>query len=158
MIKLIWAMDENWLIGKGNRLPWHYPLDLKYYKEQTKHSAVLMGELTYQSLKGYYKNKPLPFKTIYVANLEQKTYDDATLVSDVHAFFKSCHEDIFVIGGKTIYQLALPYADQLYITYVLSTHQGDVYFPSFDLNQFRCVKKTMSPGLIFSVYERRRTE
>lgn len=156
MIRLIWAMDENWLIGNGNVLPWHYPSDLKHFKEQTKDTHVLMGDLTYQSLKGYYQNKPLPFRKISVANLVPTHYQDATCVQDVKAFLKEAKEDIFVIGGKTIYALALPFADQLWITYVLNHHEGDVYFPKFDLSEFSLIQKRLEPGLIFATYERRK--
>ena len=69
MIKLIWAMDKNWLIGKENKIPWHYKEDLLYYKEKTAGQIVLMGDNTYFSLKGYYKTKPLPYAKIYVASL-----------------------------------------------------------------------------------------
>ena len=51
MIKLIWAMDKNWLIGKENKIPWHYKEDLLYYKEKTAGQIVLMGDNTYFSLK-----------------------------------------------------------------------------------------------------------
>jgi len=154
MISMIWAMDENWLIGKGNRLPWHYKEDLLYFKKIVNQKHVLMGDLTYQSLKSYYKDKPLPYKKIYVCNLENKTYDDAICVTDIHEFLNHVDEDIFVIGGKTIYKLALPYADQLFITYVLNRHEGDVYFPKFDLSLFKLTHKIMKPSLIFATYER----
>ncbi len=155
MIKMIWAMDENWLIGKGNILPWHYPKDLAYFKKMTANEAVLMGEMTYQSLKSYYQNKPLPFKKMYVANLEDKRYPDAIQVKDLHRFLESTDEDVMVIGGKTIYDLALPYADRLYITYVLGVHEGDIYFTPFDLNQFRVHTFHTEDKLIFTVYDRR---
>jgi dihydrofolate reductase len=151
---MIWAMDENWLIGKDNVLPWHYPKDLAYFKEMTSKEAVLMGEMTYQSLKSYFKSKPLPFKKIYVANIEDKIYPDAIHVKDLFSFLEEVKEDIMVIGGKTIYQLCLPYAKKLYITYVLKRHQGNVYFPSFDLSQFKLIKKELTDELIFAVYER----
>jgi dihydrofolate reductase len=154
MISMIWAMDENWLIGKDNVLPWHYPKDLAYFKEMTAKEAVLMGEMTYQSLKSYFKSKPLPFKKIYVANIEDKNYPDAIHVKDLFSFLKEVKEDLMVIGGKTIYQLCLPYANRLYITYVLKRHQGNVYFPSFDLSQFKLIKKELTDELIFAVYER----
>lgn len=154
MISLIWAMDENWLIGKDNVLPWHYPKDLAYFKQMTKDKAVLMGDMTYESLKGYYKTKPLPFAKNYIANLVDKHYADGILVKDLHHFLTHTEEDVMVIGGKTIYQLALPYAKRLYITFVLKTHEGNVYFPRFDLTQFKLLEKTMEDGLIFAVYER----
>jgi dihydrofolate reductase len=154
MISMIWAMDENWLIGKDNVLPWHYPKDLAYFKEMTSNEAVLMGEMTYLSLKSYFKSKPLPFKKIYVANIEDKTYIDAVHVKELFTFLKEVKEDIMVIGGKTIYQLCLPYAHRLLITYVLKRHQGNVYFPPFDLSQFKLIKKDFAEELIFAVYER----
>lgn len=155
MISLIWAMDENWLIGKDNALPWHYPKDLQYFKAHTKDHAVLMGDMTYQSLKSYYKTKPLPFAKNYVANLIETRYPDATLVKDLHGFLSTYQGDLFVIGGKTIYQLALPYAHRLYITFVLNRHEGNVFFPPFDLSSFQLIEKTMEEGLIFAVYERK---
>ncbi len=155
MISMIWAMDENWLIGKDNLLPWHYPKDLVYFKNHTKNGAVLMGDMTYQSLKSYYVKKPLPFNKVYVANIEDQVYPDAIHVKDLFAFLKTTKEDLMIIGGKTIYQLALPYADRLYITYVLRTHEGNVYFPKFDLNQFKLIDFKAEDGLIFTVYERK---
>lgn len=154
MISMIWAMDENWLIGKDNILPWHEPKDLAYFKSKTRDQSVLMGDLTYQSLKGYYKTKPLPFKKIYVANIDDTNYDDAIHVKDLFSFLNETKEDIMVIGGKTIYHLCLPYAKHLYITYVLRKHEGNVYFPSFDLSQFKVIDKRLEDALIFTVYER----
>ncbi|MBE0700325.1 MAG: dihydrofolate reductase [Acholeplasmataceae bacterium] len=154
MIEMIWAMDENWLIGKDNLLPWHYPSDLAYFKKKTKDKVVLMGEMTYQSLKTYYVNKPLPFKKIYVANVEEKQYTDAIWVPDLHGFLKSTKEDIIIIGGKTVYQLSLPYCQRLYITFVLMKHEGNVFFPPFDLGHFKLIEKHLEPELIFAVYER----
>lgn len=154
MISMIWAMDENWLIGKDNKLPWHYPKDLAYFKKHTKDCAVLMGDMTYHSLKSYYVKKPLPFRKVYVANINDASYPDAYHIKDLFEFLKETKEDIMVIGGKTIYQLALPYADQLYITYILKTHEGNVYFPKFDLRQFKLKQYQVDEGLIFSVYER----
>lgn len=156
MIKMIWAMDENRLIGNGNRLPWHYSKDLAYFKTMTKNESVLMGDMTYQSLKSYYQSKPLPFKKIYVANLEQKQYDDALLIQDISEFLKTTKEDIMVIGGKTIYELCLPFADRLYITYVLDCHEGDIYFKPFNLDAFKLTSYQTEEKLIFAVYDRRK--
>ncbi len=155
MIKMIWAMDENWLIGKDNILPWHYPKDLAYFKNLTKDEAVLMGDMTYLSLKSYYKTKPLPFRKIYVANIQDATYPDAIHVKDLFQFLNHTDEDIMVIGGKTIYHLCLPYAERLYITYVLKRYEGNVYFPKFDLSTYKLIKKDLTDELIFAVYERK---
>lgn len=155
MINLIWAMDENWLVGDNDKLPWHIPKDLAHFKKITNNKTVLMGDLTYKSMKGYYKHKPFPFKKVYVANLLDEKYEDATLVKDVISFLKDYNEEIFVIGGPTIYKLALPYANKLYITFVLNRYKGNVYFPKFDLDKFKLKNYETSEGLIFTEYEKR---
>lgn len=154
MIKLIWAMDENRLIGAKDRLPWHYSADLKHFNRLTKNQTVLMGHETYLSLKGYYKNRKLPYSKIYVCNLLDVEYNDAILVKDVVTFLQETKEDLWVIGGKTIYELALPFANRLYITYILNKHEGDIYLKPFSLNEFKLIDKRVEPQLIFTEYER----
>ena len=156
MISLIWAMDQNWLIGKDNRLPWHYPKDLAFFKQVTIGKTVLMGEQTYLSLKGYYKDKPLPFAKIYIATLENKTFNDGITVNDVVSFLEQNQVELFVIGGAVIYKLALPFADYLYITFILNQHSGNVYFPKLDLNQYKLISKNYEPSLIFAKYQRKK--
>lgn len=154
MIELIWAMDENWLIGKDNALPWHYPTDTAYFWNRAKDKTVLMGRQTYLSLKSFFKDKPLPFAKMYVATTQSRTFDDADAVPSVKAFLEATREDILVIGGAVIYALALPYADRLHVTYILKAYAGDTYFPRFDLSCFKLVSKRLEPELIFAVYER----
>jgi dihydrofolate reductase len=154
MISLIWAMDENRLIGKDNRLPWHYKTDLEYFKKITHNQTVLMGDMTYKSLKSYYKNKPLPFKKIYVANHQEYCYRDAICINDLVGFLKTCDEDLFIIGGLMIYLLSLEFATHLYITYVLDRHEGNVFFPIVDMTPFKLKSFQTTDKLIFSVYER----
>lgn len=155
MINLVWAMDENRLIGDKNRLPWHYPTDLKHFSSLTRGKTVLMGHETYMSLKGYYKTKPLPYEKIYVANLEKYDYPDAELVNDAIKFLKENKEELWVIGGKMIYELSLPYADNLYITYILNKHEGNMYIKPFSLDNYKLTEKKIEPGLIFTKYERK---
>ncbi len=154
MINAIWAMDANWLIGKDNKLPWRYPVDLKYFQDMTRGKTVLMGDLTYKSLKSYYKNKPLPFGKMFIANLEDANYSDGILVKDVVSFVKEYKEELWIIGGKLIYKLTLPYINRLYITHILNTHEGNVYFDYFPLSNYKLINKNMAENLIFAVYER----
>ncbi|MDL2292140.1 dihydrofolate reductase [Acholeplasma sp. OttesenSCG-928-E16] len=155
MISLIWAMDENRLIGKGNLMPWHVKEDLQYYKEKTKDQVVLMGHLTYLSLKSYYKDKPFPYRKIYVANKDHFEYEDAIIINDVVTFLKETREDVFVVGGRMIYELSLPYADYLYISFIKGTHEGDVYFPEFDINKYSLIKEEKTSRVNFTVYKRK---
>ena len=158
MISLIWAMDKNWLVGKENKLPWHFKEDLIYYKSKTNGQTVLMGDNSYYSLKGYYKDKPLPYGKIYVASLNNLDLEDATVINDVISFLNNFpkEETLWVVGGATIYKFALPYADYLYITHVDGEYEGDAWFPKFDLdNEFNLVSSKISNNLNFCVYERK---
>ena len=158
MISLIWAMDKNWLVGKDNKLPWHFKEDLLYYKSKTEGKTVLMGDKSYYSLKSYYKTKPLPYGKIYVASLDNLELEDATLVNDVNAFLSSFpkDEELWVVGGATIYKFSLPYANYLYITMVDGEYEGDAWFPRFDLeNEFNLISSKISNNLNFCVYERK---
>ena len=101
MIKMIWAMDEDNLVGKGDKLPWHIKEDLIYYKSKTQGQTVLMGDTTYYSLRGYYKDKPLPYGKIYVATIDKSLkiegIDNVEMVYDLIDFLKTVKEDIFVV-------------------------------------------------------------
>ena len=150
MIHLIWAMTKNHVIGLQNKMPWHIKEDLIYYKEHTAGKTVVMGENTYYSLKGYYKSKPLPYGKIYVASLnENLILEDAIVISDVIQLFKTTREDLWVVGGATIYQLALPYADTLYISWVKKEYEGDTYFPEIDFTKF-----SVTDLVLYTIYER----
>ena len=158
MISLIWAMDKNWLVGKDNKLPWHFKEDLIYYKGKTSGQTVLMGDKSYYSLKGYYKDKPLPYGKIYVASLDNLDLADATVINDVNAFLANFPKDetLWVVGGATIYKFSLPYADYLYITHVDGEYEGDAWFPKFDLEgEFNLISSNVSNNLNFCVYERK---
>ncbi len=156
MISLIWAMTEDRLIGAGNRIPWHIKEDLLYYKSRTKGQTVLMGEETYYSLKGYYKTKPLPYGKIYVASLNKDLFlADATVISNLTDFLEHTEEDLWVVGGATIYGLSLPYADRLYISFIKGTYEGDKYFPEIDFSKFQLTWKEETTSVTYTLFERK---
>jgi len=153
MISLIFATDPNHLIGKNNELPWDYPEDLKYFKEMTLNKTVLMGLNTFHSILDKLV-KPLPKRNIVVASLDEFNYPGVKVIKDLIGYLKEYHEEeIFVIGGKTVYELAFPYADRLYITHIKKPHQGNIFL-DFKLDEFRQVSAQELPDLIFAVYER----
>lgn len=156
MINLIWAMDTNFLIGKDNLLPWRIPHDLKYFRETTNNKTVLMGDNTYYSLKGYFKNGVLPWPKIYVASLDKTlVLNDAEVINDLNHFLSNINEEIFIIGGREIYKLSLPYASKLYITHILNQYNGNVYFPKFDLGEWKVINKKYEDEVIFTIYQRK---
>ncbi len=155
MISLIWAMTKEFVIGKNNQIPWHIKEDLLYYKNHTKGKTVLMGEQTYYSLKGYYKTRPLPYGTIYVASLNPNlVLEDALVLHDVEEFLKTQKEDLWVVGGATIYKLCLPYADRLYISIIKKNYEGDTFFPQIDFSKYQMIWKEDKEEVIYTLFER----
>ena len=155
MISIIVAIGKQNLIGKGNDLPWHYPEDLQYFKEKTLHKTVLMGENTFYSILDRL-HKPLPKRKNIVATFNQEfSYPGVEVIHDLISFLKQSHqEEIFIIGGKQIYQLALPYADRLYITHINKDYAGDVYFPEIDYQKYQIISEKNSGELLFRIYEK----
>lgn len=154
MISLIFATDPNHLIGRDNDLPWNYSEDLKYFKKTTLNKTVLMGLMTFHSITDRLGH-PLPNRKHIVASLEPFSYPDVLVIDDLFAFLKEKHEEeIFVIGGKTIYELALPYANRLYITHIKKEHEGNVYL-NFNLDGFTLISEDVREDLVFAIYERK---
>ena len=155
MINMIWAMDENNLIGKDDLIPWHVKEDLIYYKNKTKGQTVLMGDATYFSLKGYYKTKPLPYGKIFVATINKElTLKDAEMVYDLVDFISNTKEDLWVVGGATIYKICLPYADRLYISFIKGEHEGNKYFPQIDYSKYNLAWENETELVRYTRFER----
>lgn len=156
MINLIVAIARNGVIGNGNQLPWHYPEDLAYFKETTMGQTVLMGEATFRSILDYL-GKPLPGRTSVVASQSGFAYPGVVVTDDVIHYLKTFpkEEDIFIIGGKTIYELTIDLADRLYITHIDRDYDGDVTLAPIDYDQFEVLSERRSGELRFVVYERR---
>jgi len=136
LISLIAAMDKNNVIGYKNDMPWSLPNDLKHFKNVTSHSTVIMGRKTYESI-----GKPLPNRrNIILSRSGYQTEDDVEVISsidDIKVLAKK--EEVFVIGGGTIYEQIIPYADRLYITRIDAELKGDTYFPKFSEDDWKII-------------------
>ncbi len=155
MISIIVAIGKNGLIGKGNDLPWHYPEDLKYFKNTTLNKPVFMGYNTYLSIYNRL-GKALPKRTNYVLTYEDTLPGEGIVIKDLEQFTKNHKEEVFCIGGRMVYELMLPYADRLYITKVNKDYEGDVYFPKYDESLFKLISSVESGDLTFEIYERKK--
>jgi len=155
MVNLIVAIGKNNLIGKGNKLPWHYKEDMLYFKNTTMNKKVIMGELTFKSIISYI-NKPLPGRTSVIATLTDYAYPGIEVTNDIIKYLNEFpkEEEIFIIGGKVIYDLTLDLADRLYITHVNKEYSGDVYFKEIDYSKYNLISSKVSGDLTFSIYER----
>lgn len=154
MLSLIVAVDDNFLIGNGNCLPWYEPTDLKYFKKITLHKAVLMGYNTYLSIINR-NGKALPKRKNYVLTEEKQISGGGIIVTDLEKLLKEYqNEELFVIGGKMVYENMLPRVDKLYLTRVKGTHEGNVYFPKIPFEEFKLISQEVVENLTFEVYER----
>ncbi|WP_071459892.1 dihydrofolate reductase [Bacillus massilinigeriensis] len=135
MISLMWAMDDNGLIGKDNELPWHLPEDLKFFKKTTLGHAIAMGRKTHESI-----GKPLPGREniIITRNKDYKS-ESCIVLHSVPALMEwaaNKGEEVFVIGGAEIFKETLPYADKLVVTLIHENFEGDTFFPFVDLAEW----------------------
>lgn len=155
MISIIVAIAKNNVIGKGNLLPWHYKEDMRYFKNITSHHKVIMGEQTFESILSY-TQKTLPNRTSVIATLDDYTYPGVDVTHDLFEYLKNIpfEEEVFIIGGKTIYDLTLDLADRLYITHIDKAYEGDVFFKEIDYSKYTKIKETIDGELRFAVYER----
>lgn len=156
MVSLIVAIGKHGLIGLDNKLPWHYKEDMQYFKRMTLNKTVIMGETTFKSILSYI-NKPLPKRTSIIATLSDYKYPGVETTNDITSYLKNYPKDkeIFIIGGKIIYDLTLDIADKLYITHINKDYDGDVYFRDINYSKYNKIKEYISGDLNFSVYERR---
>ena len=140
MISIIVAVSEDWGIGKDNELLWHISEDLKRFKRLTIGKTVLMGKKTWESL----PRKPLTGrKNIVLTDDIQESIESAVTAYSIEDALSKCSpdEEVFVIGGGSIYRQFMPIADQLFITHVHKKAPADIYFPEIDLNIWKITEK-----------------
>ncbi|MCW8883947.1 MAG: dihydrofolate reductase [Motiliproteus sp.] len=142
-LALIVAQSENRVIGRNNKLPWHLPEDLKYFKSVTMGKAIIMGRKTFESI-----GRPLPGRTNIVVTRDASykaegievvhSLEAAVDKAEILALINGADEAL-VIGGAQLYEQALPRADRLYLTQVHHQVDGDAYFPAFEQNEWQQV-------------------
>jgi dihydrofolate reductase len=137
-LNLIFACSDNGVIGKDNTLPWHLPEDLAHFRQLTLGSPVLMGRKTWDSLPPRFR--PLPGRLNLVLT-RQPDWDatGAVRVGSIEQALSQCPtgQDLWVIGGAEVYEMALPLAQRLEITEVHVQADGDVKAPFIDRTQWQ---------------------
>lgn len=127
-ISLIVAMSSNRVIGLDNQMPWHLSADLKKFKAITMGFPIIMGRKTFEAI-----GKPLPgrMNIIISRNADYQQVGCVVFGSLELALQYACRqsEQVFVIGGATLYDAALPIADELYLTEIHQDFAGDTFFP-----------------------------
>lgn len=133
-MNVIVAVDNNWAIGYQNKLLVRIPADQRFFRDETIHKAVIMGRKTLESFPG---GQPLKerLNVVITSNPEYKVKDAVTVGSVEEALeavkaYKS--EDIYVIGGASVYEQMLPYCDVAHITKIDYKYLADTHFPNLD--------------------------
>jgi len=131
-ISLIAAMDENRLIGAHNSLPWRLPADMQWFRRQTMGKAVLMGRNTFASI-----GKPLPGRQNIVLSRNHELHLEGCSIIHSLDDLRETADELMIIGGAEVYELALPQADRLYLTTIAASFDGDAWFPEYSEHEWR---------------------
>ena len=135
ILSLIAAVSKNNVIGNNNKLIWHLPADLKYFKTMTTGHTVIMGRKTFDSI-----GKPLPNRrNLIVTRQENFIAEGCEIFNDLQQAIDACtgEEEVFIVGGAEIYKQSIEVADKIYLTRIDKVFEGDAYFPEFNLSEWR---------------------
>lgn len=169
-ITLVVAHARNRVIGKDNALLWNLPCDMKHFKELTYGSIVVMGRKTWDSLPEKFRPLPNRINVVVTSNVEklmdyvwELPHSAKTLITpteSVEDFVKWYRErdqyqenglpalpipEMFVIGGQSIYEQFLPYANKIVATQIHADFEGDTYFPELPLEEWEVVARVLNP-------------
>lgn len=147
-ISLIAALDRDFAIGRGNALPWHLPDDLKRFKALTLGKPILMGARTAVSL-----GRALPGRlNLVLTHQAEAPFAGMQVVSSLQqavdaASSEAMSDELCVIGGGSVFALALPVAQALHLTWVdTSVLDADAFFPRFDPRDWREIRRDAHPA------------
>ena len=161
-MKAILSADRNWGIGYQNKLLVSIPSDMRFFREMTEGKVIVMGRKTLES---FPNGLPLK-KRINVVLTHDRSYQvkDAVIVHDKEELLeelKKYQEDIFVVGGGSVYELLLPYCDTAYVTRIDMEYQADTFFldldqdPEWELTEESDEQTCFDIEFTFTVYRRK---
>ena len=155
---LVFAMSDARVIGRGGGLPWHIPEDLRHFKNVTLGHAVVMGRKTYDSV-----GKPLPKRRNIIvtrdATLRREGAETAPTLEAALELAYQTDEEPRVLGGSQIYELALPLATRMIVTFVHRDVEGDTRFPSIEWSEWQEIsrrKAETEPDVEFVEFSRKK--
>lgn len=139
VLSLLVAASENNVIGKDNKLPWHLPNDLKYFKNLTWGMPILMGRKTFESI-----GKALPGrKSIVITRSKDWKNEEVEIVHSIDEAIQKAKsfdvKEIFVIGGAEIFNSSFETAGRIYLTRIHHRFDGDVFFQEVSKDQWHLV-------------------
>lgn len=155
------AVSENNVIGKDNRLPWHMPYDMAYFKNTTWGHTVIMGRKNYEAEGKALKGR----KNIIITRNKNLIINDGIVVNSINEAISAAtvnnEEEIFIVGGGEIYFQTINLVSRIYLTRIHSFFEGEVFYPVIDTRIWQVVKKEFHKrdrqnpvDFTFFVYER----
>ena len=136
-MNLIVAVDNNWAIGNKNELLVRIPNDHKHFREETTGKVVVLGRKT---LETFPQGLPLKNRTNIILSRDTKyQVKDAVIVHSIEELLEELkkynEEDIYIIGGESIYRQMLPYCKVAHVTKIDREYEADTYFPNLDQDE-----------------------
>ena len=153
MISIVVVVGKNREIGFRNKLLWDLPEDMERFQKTTTGHTVIMGDKTFESI-----GRPLPNRKNVVVSLDENYQAEGAEVrnslEDVLKEAKESDEEVFVIGGGIIFELAMSWVDKLYITVVDDAPEADTFFPDYsDFKNVVSKKESSQSDLKYTFYE-----
>jgi len=135
-VGMVMAMDRNRLIGKENGMPWHIPGEQAYFKAITLGKPVIMGRKTHESI-----GRPLPGRQNIVVTRNPSWRGDGvdavlSLEAAIELANKAGTDEVMVIGGAGLCELAIPFTDRLYLTVIDAEYEGDTWLNSYKADEW----------------------
>ncbi len=128
-LKAIAAMSTNRVIGYKNTIPWNLPEELKWFRQKTLGQTIVMGRKTFESIGG----KPLPKRhnVIISSQTHKSSNPNLSYIINPEDIF-ALSGDVWICGGESVYRYFLPHCEELFLTIVKRTVEGDTFFPPFE--------------------------
>lgn len=139
IISIIAALADNMVIGNKNSLPWKLSADMEYFKKTTLGKPIIMGAKTFESIGMALPNR----KNIILSHDKNYRAKGCVVVTSIEQALEEVGEDeeVMIAGGASVYKQFLPLANRLYLTFIHYDFEGDAYFPEFDINQWKEIKR-----------------
>ncbi|MBR6068613.1 MAG: dihydrofolate reductase [Bacteroidales bacterium] len=136
-ITMIVAVAENGAIGKDNNLLWHISGDLKRFKAITTGHSIIMGRKTYLS----FPKRPLPDRKNIILTSGDAIFEEAYTAKNIEQALALCDSDeVFIIGGESVYKQFLPYTTKIYLTRVHRSYEADTFFPTLNMDEWETIE------------------
>lgn len=137
ILSIIVASAENLVIGRDNGLIWHMSADLKHFKQLTTGHTIIMGRRTFESIGRALPNR----RNVVITRNKDYQADGCEIAESVEEALKmvETEDEVFIIGGGSIYRESWERADRLYLTWVHVEVEGDTFIPAIDSDKWEVI-------------------